>query len=187
MPELFYVIGPSGAGKDSVMLAARQALDGAPVLFAHRYVTRPFDAGGENFVSLSEAEFDVRLTHGLLWLHWRSHELNYGIGAEVLSWLQAGLTVVVNGSREALPQVEAACVQAGVSLTPVWVQCDLAVLAERLRARGRETPEQIAERLARAGAFAPPSGALVLDNSGTLAQTLAQWLPRLQRSLSDAP
>ena len=45
--RLFYLVGASGSGKDSLLGYARGKLAGAPdVLFAHRYITRPADAGG---------------------------------------------------------------------------------------------------------------------------------------------
>ena len=54
-----YVMGPSGAGTDSVLARARALIPSdLPVAFAHRYITRPADAGGENHVALSEAEFE---------------------------------------------------------------------------------------------------------------------------------
>jgi ribose 1,5-bisphosphokinase len=37
---LFYLIGPSGAGKDALLAYARDQLAGSsPVLFSHRYIT----------------------------------------------------------------------------------------------------------------------------------------------------
>ena len=51
-------MGPSGAGKDSILDRARVlTLPGTPVVFAHRYITRPAGSGGENHVALSAAEF----------------------------------------------------------------------------------------------------------------------------------
>ena len=97
---LLYVIGASGSGKDSLINYARESLEqNFRVVFAHRYITRPQDAGGENHVALSEAEFDSRLAQKLIPLHWRSHGLRYGIGCELNQWLAKGLTVILNGSR----------------------------------------------------------------------------------------
>jgi len=46
--RLWYVMGPSAAGKDSVLAYVRQQLPAAAgVVFAHRYITRAADAGGE--------------------------------------------------------------------------------------------------------------------------------------------
>ncbi|GAA0592749.1 phosphonate metabolism protein/1,5-bisphosphokinase (PRPP-forming) PhnN [Caenispirillum bisanense] len=162
--RLVYILGPSGAGKDTLIDLARAALDGgAPVVFAHRYITRPANAGGEAHVALTAAEFDLRARHGLFALTWDSHGLRYGIGREIDLWLDAGLTVVVNGSRGHLPQAA----ERYPDMVPVVIRVGLDELRRRLIARGRETPEQILERLARAAAFQVEHPALVtLDNSG---------------------
>jgi ribose 1,5-bisphosphokinase len=98
---LVYVMGPSGAGKDSVLARARFLLPPqAPIVFAHRYITRPAEAGGENHVALSAAEFTLRRDHGLFAYHWRAHGNEYGIGSEIQAWRRVGLTVVISGSRE---------------------------------------------------------------------------------------
>ena len=64
--SLVYVMGPSGAGKDSVLGRARVLLPPkAPVVFAHRYITRPADIGGENHVAVTRAEFAMRRAYGV--------------------------------------------------------------------------------------------------------------------------
>lgn len=163
--RLVYVLGPSGAGKDTLIDHARRALAGgdARVVFAHRYITRPADAGGEAHVALSDAEFALRDAAGVFALTWRSHGLCYGIGREIDLWMQAGLTVVVNGSRGHLPRAA----ERYPDLVPVAVRVGLDELRRRLVARGRETPEQIRDRLARAAAFDVAHRNLAtLDNSG---------------------
>ncbi len=144
--RLIYVIGASGSGKDSLMRYARERLAGDPACqFAHRYITRPPDAGGENHVALTAEEFETRRKTGLFAMHWRSHGLDYGIGIEINQWLGKGVTVVVNGSREYLPEASAQYRE----LLPVWIEVDPEVLRERLLARGRESFADIEERLAR--------------------------------------
>src|SRR5260221_12325862 len=94
-------MGPSGAGKDSVLQFARAALSADErFAFAHRYITRPPDAGGENHVSLSEPEFETRRVAGLFTFHWHAHGFRYGIGIEIEAWRRAGFLVVVSGSRQ---------------------------------------------------------------------------------------
>jgi ribose 1,5-bisphosphokinase len=163
--KLIYVMGPSGAGKDSLLGFARTRLATDGVVFAHRYITRP-DGGGENHIALTEAEFELRSRHGLFALQWRSHALRYGIGVEIDQWLALGCTVVVNGSRAYAAEALARYPQ----MTFVHVEASSEVLAARLASRGRETPEQIAARLARQAPFEVPAGASVerIDNSGRL-------------------
>jgi ribose 1,5-bisphosphokinase len=167
-PRLVYLMGPSGGGKDSLLAHARARLTAAPgVIFAHRYITRPADAGGENHVALARDEFVARRDAGLFALHWESHGLCYGIGLELDLWLSKGTTVVVNGSREHLPQARARY----PGLLAVRVTVDAAVLERRLRARGREDEADIARRLQRAqDPTAASVGEVILDNSGPLAR-----------------
>ncbi len=163
--RLFYVIGPSGAGKDSLIDYARGRLDGRPVAFAHRYVTRPATAGGENHVALTEGEFAAREATGCFAMTWGSHGLHYGLGTEIRFWMDRGLTVVVNGSRGYLPTAA----KDFPDLVPVLIRVAPDVLEGRLRARGRETEDDIAERLRRAAAFDVRHPALVvIDNNGPL-------------------
>jgi ribose 1,5-bisphosphokinase len=162
--RLYYVMGPSGVGKDSVLGWVRAHGVSHDVLCAHRYITRPADAGGENHVALSEAEFVSRAHRGLFALTWRAHGLHYGIGREIEHWLERGVTVLVNGSRDAYPQ---AC-ERFPALQPVVITASSETIAARLTARGRESDADIAARLARCDAYQAPRGALVIHNDGSL-------------------
>lgn len=126
------------------MSFARRALADAPVLFAHRYITRPAGAGHEAHVPLSSAEFATRQRHGLFALSWHSHGLDYGIGIEVEHWLASGCAVVANGSRAAFPAAR----DRYPGLLPVLITAAPETLRARLTARGREDAADVAERLA---------------------------------------
>jgi ribose 1,5-bisphosphokinase len=170
--HLYYVMGPSGAGKDSVLAWVREHGAGHGVLCAHRYITRPAHAGGENHVALSEAEFQSREQRGLFALTWRAHGLHYGIGNEVEHWLARGADVLVNGSRGAFDK---AC-ERFPSLRPVLITASAQSIAKRLAARGRETEADIAARLARIDAYPTPPGGVVIHNDGCLAEAGATLL-----------
>lgn len=161
------------------MRAARVKMAKQPILMAHRYLTREITDVSENFIQLTPDEFSLRQQAGFFWVTWRSHNTDYALGCEVLTWLAAGYSVVVNGSRAALPVVIELCRQDSVNLVPVWVHCDTEVLAQRLRDRGRETEEQIQQRLTRAVEFSPPSDAVVIDNSGSLSASVEQFVALL--------
>lgn len=172
--RLVYLMGPSGVGKDSLLAAARRRHP--DWLVAHRYITRPSSVN-EDCVSLTPAEFAWRRQAGLFCLHWRAHGLDYGLGIEVPVWLDRGATVLINGSRRALPQAAARFPRA---LLPLLVTARPAVLRERLERRGRESPAQIEARLARHRELqAACSEVPRLDNSGTLEATLAVLEARL--------
>ncbi|HWT39010.1 MAG TPA: phosphonate metabolism protein/1,5-bisphosphokinase (PRPP-forming) PhnN [Paraburkholderia sp.] len=163
--RLIYVVGPSGAGKDSLLHFAREHVAGTPVVFAHRYITRE-TGHNENHIALTREEFAARSAQGLFALEWSSHELHYGIGIEIDAWLERGCTVVVNGSRAYL----ARALKRYQHLEVVHIHAAPHILAQRLSARGRETAEQVAARLARQAPFALPDGAHLthIDNSGSL-------------------
>lgn len=168
MARLIYIMGPSGCGKDALMGEARRILPPEkPVAFAHRYITRPADAGGENHVALSRTEFQLRLDRGLFALHWESHGFVYGIGREIDLWMEKGFSVVMNGSREALP----AALRAYPGMLPVLVTVPEDVLRHRLASRGREGAADMELRLARARMdVADVPGLVRFENSGPLTE-----------------
>lgn len=162
--KLFYVIGASGVGKDSLLHYARQRLANESLVFAHRYITRPVELKGENHIQLTKEEFNNRLQRGCFKFNWHSHELDYGIGVEVDRWLMQGSNVVINGSRGYLNTA----VALHPGLVPVLIQVDSNLLHERLIKRGRETLEQIEKRIQRAQAFVgltSPNMQIIENNS----------------------
>jgi phosphonate metabolism protein PhnN/1,5-bisphosphokinase (PRPP-forming) len=165
--RLIYVVGPSGAGKDSLLEWVRTRLPvESGVRLARRTITRPADAGGEQHLAATEAQFEDALGRGDFALHWRANGHRYGIGREIEQWLAAGQTVVVNGSREHLPAAQVKFPQ----LEAVHVTAPTDVLQSRLVRRGRERPHETAGRLARNAALpdAVRSAALVLANDGPI-------------------
>lgn len=155
MMRLFFVVGPSGAGKDT-LLAGAIAAD--PRLhWARRVITRPETPGGEPFQGVTETEFAARLARGDFALHWQAHGLHYGVP---FAELPAGRDVLLNGSRAAIGQ--ALAVFPGLKV--INITAPAAVLAERLAARGRETRAQIEARLSRAD-LSLPQGLPVIEVS----------------------
>jgi ribose 1,5-bisphosphokinase len=166
MPQLFYVVGASGVGKDSLMEYARLRINGSmPVLFAHRYITRPPKEGNENHVYVSPEEFRLRRDKGLFTLHWVSHGLYYGIGKEIDTWMDKGFHVVVNGSRQYLP----VALGRYPRLLTIVIEADPDVIRHRLENRGRETASDIEQRLQRQpDRWATSSGRISIHNNGPL-------------------
>lgn len=170
--RLVAVVGPSGAGKDTLMELACAA--DPRLRAARRVITRPPEAGGEAFEGVTEAIFADRVAAGDFALHWRAHGLGYGIPAAEL--LGSG-TVLVNASRAVL--VQAAAQFPGLRV--IVVTAPPAVLAARLAKRAREDSADQAARLARA-AFALPQGldVQVVQNDASPAEGLARFLAALQ-------
>lgn len=123
--RLVDTIGPSGAGRDSLLgwLRAHRSAD-ALVAFAQRTVTRGADAGGEAHEACSEAQFK----------HWQTNGLFYGVRHTALAPLAQGHCVFVNGSCEHLPEARRQC----PGLTVLCITASPGSLRQRLLARGRE-------------------------------------------------
>ena len=179
--RLIYIAGPSGAGKDSVIGWAQQRLQaGAPVVFARRTITRAPDATGENHRAVTPAEFEELGARGAFAMAWTANGHRYGIGAEIRDWLAHGLTVVVSGSREYLPQA----LRDFPALEVVMVNAPGALIDERLQARGRETPAEISARVERGARFPVPSQLVTAEvmNDGDLARAGDELLQLLLRA-----
>jgi ribose 1,5-bisphosphokinase len=176
---LVLVVGPSGVGKDTLIDGARAALDGdESVTFARREITRPAEAGGEDHIAVTPAQFEAREAAGRYLLSWRAHDLAYGIAIEVLDQIAARRTVVANVSRSVLDHARA--VVAGVRV--VSIDADPEILARRLAARGREDAGAIAARLARARALAVTGDDVIeLWNDGPVEQGVAHLLKAIRR------
>lgn len=176
------VVGPSGAGKDSLIhIAMAHFARQACVHFVQRVITRPADAGGEQHLGVSPVEFEAMREQGAFAVDWDAHGLSYGIPASVHEKLALGHLVIANGSRSALPN----WAKAFPSLLVINVTASPEVLAERLVARGRESREEILERLKR-GSLKVEGGYDVvdIDNSGALADAGAKLIATLEAVLA---
>lgn len=169
--RLIYLVGPSGSGKDSLIDAAPERLAAAGVQIARRVITRSAEAKGEAAHGVTSEQFEALRAQGAFAMHWQANGLDYGIPVQVDQWLAAGRAVLVNGSRAYLAEAR----RRYPNLLAVLVQVRPEVLRERLLARGRESAEEVEQRLARNArlqALADPS-LHVLDNSTTLETAVA--------------
>jgi ribose 1,5-bisphosphokinase len=174
MAGLFAVVGPSGAGKDTLLAGA--LAERPDLVLVRRVITRPSEAGGEDFDGVTDAEFARRKAAGDFVLDWQAHGLRYGIPA---AQIDPARDVLFNGSRAALPAAQARF----AGLVVIVVTAPVCVLAARLAARGRETADDIARRLQRAG-YDVPTGLDVRQvvNDGAVEHGVARLLGALQPS-----
>ncbi len=172
--RLIAVVGPSGAGKDTLLqeaLAARTDL-----VLARRVITRPSNAGGEAHEGVDATEFERRQRAGAFAVSWRAHGLMYGIPISVNDLIAAGTCVLFNGSRNALPSIMKAFPALGV----IEISAPREVLRKRLLARGREDADQIEERLSTAG-MSPLKGAVAVSNDGAVETAVARLLSAIDK------
>ena len=176
---LVLVVGPSGAGKDTVLSLARRALAGdTRFRFVRRVITRPADAGGEEHEAVSDAEFAQRRFA----LAWAAHGLRYGIPLDVADDLARDRVTIANVSRGVIAEAAARF--------PVWVieiTASAEILARRLAERGRETAEDIAKRLARDVTIPSGVGVDKVVNDGTPEEAASHFIAVLNRLASRVP
>lgn len=161
--RLVLVVGPSGAGKDSLIRHARSRLAGrGGWAFPRRIVTREPSEAEDNIV-VDPDTFAAMLGAGELMAAWSAHGLSYGIPAEAERLLAEGRNVVCNVSRTVVETLRGR--QADVRV--VEVTAPPAVLAQRLAARAREAGGGAEKRLARSDAVRVEAD-LTIVNDGPL-------------------
>jgi thymidine phosphorylase len=144
--RLFFVVGPSGSGKDTLLNGAKEALAAdRRVVFAPRVITRPAGVGNEEHLPCDPDDFDRRIGAGGFLIHWSAHGLKYGIPIHLVDHLAAGRNVVVNGSRAAIAEL----LGKTKNVTLVEISAPPELIAKRLLARGREDAQQVEARLRR--------------------------------------
>lgn len=171
--RLIAVVGPSGSGKDSIMRAAGETLAGnGEVVFPRRFITREADIH-EDHTPISRAAFREAEAAGAFAFAWQAHGLSYGIPNEIDQMVGDGRIVVLNVSRAIVSLLR----ERYANLTIAVVSVDAQYLAQRLSDRNRETPEEIALRIARIRREKPTGRDVVeIDNNGPLQDAVQRFL-----------
>ena len=183
---MILVVGPSGAGKDTLIYGARDALSRDPqIVFARRVVTRP-PSQFEDHASLNESQFDSAVAAGSFAFWWEAHGHRYGVAKSIDHDLRAGRTVVCNTSREIVQGLR----DDYANVTVVLVTAPDDVLTERLAGRQRESDSGGKSRLDRRQRFQDTlDPEIVIRNTGP-AETGVRMLIDVisgRRVLSDFP
>ncbi len=188
--RLFYLMGASGSGKDSILSGCRKRLssDGdyrdMRCFIAHRYITRRPELRGENHVWLNSDEFNQRVESHAFSMYWNANGFSYGVGVEIDNWLASGINVILNGSRGYLPDVMK---KYSDVVVPVHIHVDPEDLRKRLIKRGRESSEEIEQRIDRAKRLNSELGPEVrtIDNNGSLSSAVDAFFEVMNRECTD--
>ena len=143
---LVLVVGPSGAGKDSIIRGAQSTFaNDAGFVFPRRIITREADIAAEDHDSIAEAAFALSVARGDYAVWWKAHGNSYGLPITIDDDLCVGRTVIFNCSRTVVGQVQTQYPKVVVA----DIQVSVGQLVERIVARGRETREEAVERASR--------------------------------------
>ncbi len=169
--RLVLVVGPSGAGKDTLIDAARGRLAGSDaVLFPSRVVTRPPSAAEAN-AEVDAATFATLAKVGGFALSWSAHGHHYGIPIAIDHLLTEGRTVVCNVSRGVVETAR----RRYEAVIVVEITAPAAVLAARVAARGRSTDGDAVARVARLVETSALADVTIL-NDGPVEAAIRQFL-----------
>lgn len=167
--RLVLIVGPSGAGKDALIDAARRACRDQPdIVFPRRIITRAA-SDAEDHDTIAPEAFDRAAADGAFALWWVAHGLKYAIPLSVESDIAAGHSVVCNVSRALVAQAR----ERYANVAVVLVTAPPEVLAARLQRRARASDGSIAQRVGRSVADLHPD--FIIENIGTV-ETAARKL-----------
>lgn len=185
--RLIFVIGPSGAGKDSLLNCLRQdvadiaamsdSTTPPPLYFAKRTITRSHDQSNEDHEVVDPSEFESLVNSDAFAMHWFANGLHYGVRHQELAPMSEGVWVMVNGSRAYLEEAK----RRFPGLTVLFITAPIEVLRARLLSRGRENAEAIEARLHRLQDVVLEPQDLCVSNGGSLADSVTTLKKLLQQ------
>jgi ribose 1,5-bisphosphokinase len=143
--RLVLVVGPSGAGKDTLLGLARTACaDDRNVVFPRRVITREASASEEN-EEVSIGTFQEALMRGDYAMHWEAHGHRYALRRAIDDEIRAGRAIIANVSRTVIGAMR----RAYADVVVILITAPPNVLAERIAMRARSSDGMVEDRLRR--------------------------------------
>ncbi|KJC46631.1 ribose-phosphate pyrophosphokinase [Bradyrhizobium sp. LTSP885] len=143
--RLVLVVGPSGAGKDTLLgLVKTACADDRNIVFPRRLITRAASASEDN-EEVSADAFQRAVAGGDYAMHWEAHGHRYALSRSIDDEIRAGRSVIANVSRTVI----SAARRNYINVVVVLITAPPDVLAARLAARARASDGQLAQRLTR--------------------------------------
>ena len=161
--RLVLVVGPSGAGKDTLLgLAKTACADDGNVVFPRRVITREASASEEN-EEVSTDAFQEALTRGEYAMHWEAHGHRYALPRAIDDEIRAGRTIVANVSRTVIGAMR----RAYADVVVIVITAPPNVLAERIAMRARSSDGRVENRLRRTVEDAAAAPDVTIVNTGS--------------------
>jgi ribose 1,5-bisphosphokinase len=161
--RLVLVVGPSGAGKDTLLSLAKAACaEDRNIVFPRRVITREASASEQN-EEVSLDAFRQALSRGEYAVHWEAHGHCYALRRGIDDELRAGRTVIANVSRTVIGAMR----RTYADVVVVSITAPPQVLAERLAMRRRSSDGKIESRLGRTVDEASAAPDVTIINTGS--------------------
>lgn len=178
---LVCVVGPSGAGKDTLIAGARKALEEDDhFVFPRRIVTREASEA-EDHDTLPPERFAALKKQGRFALSWDAHGLSYAIPGLVLDDLAGRRIAICNLSRRALGDARSRFPETRV----VLVTAPRDTLRSRILARGREDGGAVDRRLDREAAMTNLPVDCTISNIGAVDTHVGEFVAFLRGLTAD--
>ena len=192
------IVGPSGAGKDTIMNAVHEVLKNNPeFLFVRRIITRKAginsfndhdetsqNIGNEDNIGVSLEKFFELSQKASFSLQWFAHGIHYALPIGIVDEVHKGKIVIANVSRAELRHAKELFGKVYV----IEINAPIGTLKERLLGRKREKITDIEERLKRANIpIQLPEGSkyCYIVNSGNVKSAVDKMLSILQSLSSE--
>ncbi|MES2193437.1 MAG: phosphonate metabolism protein/1,5-bisphosphokinase (PRPP-forming) PhnN [Pseudomonadota bacterium] len=176
--RLVLVVGPSGAGKDTLIGLVRVACaEDGKIVFPRRVVTREPSSFEDNEQVSLEA-FAQGRAQGEFAIHWEAHGHCYALRRAMDDQLRAGRAVVANVSRTVVESMR----RTYADVVVVMITAPPEILSQRLSSRARGSDGRVADRLGRAvdaAAAAPDVTIVNVGRAGDHARELLQAIREL--------
>ncbi|KRR17018.1 phosphonate metabolism protein/1,5-bisphosphokinase (PRPP-forming) PhnN [Bradyrhizobium retamae] len=161
--RLILVVGPSGAGKDTLLGFAKMACaEEKNIVFPRRVITREASASEEN-EQVSAETFREALARGEYAMHWEAHGHCYALSRAIDDEIRARRTIVANVSRTVIGAMR----RAYADVVVVSITAPPNVLAERLAMRRRSSDGKLEARLGRTVEDAAAAPDVTIVNTGS--------------------
>ncbi|MHA1974535.1 MAG: hypothetical protein ACTSW1_16165 [Candidatus Hodarchaeales archaeon] len=168
---LYFFVGKSGSGKDSIMAGVRSKLEeeGIKTHILVRYITRP-PHPSEPFESVSVEDFLKLKEQGKFALDWHIYGKFYGCPKELEDYLKKNYLVFVNVSRSILFKAKEQYPECKIIL----IEVNPEIAKQRIANRKRDIKdlEQREKRLKTKVSMPKPD--LVVKNEGTLEEAILE-------------
>lgn len=183
---LFYIMGASGVGKDSIITRCIELAQtrNIAVQSVQRVITRPLIKDDEIHKPCTVEAFKKQIDQNRFLFYWFANGYYYGIPQEAITKAPPHTALLINGSRAYLETA----LKRYANLFVLEICADPKVVEARLRMRNREPEKEIKARIQRTQALSNQIQNKIhkrIQNSTTVNNAALEMLQYVQSIITD--